>query len=95
MELEKILQQLKAAKPALRRKYYVRELAVFGSVARKMDRPDSDVDILVELEQPLGLEFVDLALELERILQHKVDLVSNSGIKPKYFKAIRKDLRYV
>lgn len=41
------------------------------------------------------MEFIDLADTLEKILNHKVNLVSRNGIKPKYFKEIEKDLIYV
>jgi predicted nucleotidyltransferase len=42
-----------------------------------------------------GIEFIDLAEELEKILNRKVDLVSKNGVKPKYFDEIQKDLIYV
>ena len=43
----------------------------------------------------MGIEFIDLAGELEAILHRKVDLVSKNGIKPKYLEEIKKDLVYV
>jgi predicted nucleotidyltransferase len=56
---------------------------------------NSDIDILVEFTKPVGIEFIDLADELEKMLKSKVDLVSKNGIKPKYYEAIKKDLIYV
>lgn len=53
------------------------------------------MDILVEFNRPIGLEFIDLAEELEQILQIKVDLVSKKGIKKKYLKSIETELAYV
>lgn len=82
-------------KPVLIKKYPIKQIGIFGSIARGDFNEDSDVDILVEFNQPIGIEFIDLANELESILQQKVDLVSRSGIKPKYFKMIEKDLIYV
>ena len=55
----------------------------------------SDVDILVELNQPIGFAFFDLAKKLETHLQISVDLVSRNVIKPAYFAAIEPDLIYV
>ncbi|MFN2440840.1 MAG: DNA polymerase subunit beta, partial [Chitinophagaceae bacterium] len=55
----------------------------------------SDLGIMVDFSQPIGLAFVDLADELEGLLQLKVDLVSRGGIKPKYFAVIEPDLIYV
>ncbi|MCB1154152.1 nucleotidyltransferase domain-containing protein, partial [bacterium] len=45
-----IIETLKEHAPELTKKYGVRRLAVFGSVARGEERPDSDVDMLVEFE---------------------------------------------
>ena len=80
----------------MQKKYGVKELAIFGSYSRNEAVADkSDVDILVDFSQPIGLAFVDLADELESLLQLKVDLVSRGGIKPKYFTVIEPDLIYV
>ena len=75
--------------------FRVKTLAVFGSYARNEQRNDSDVDILVEFNSPVGIEFIDLGNYLERILDLRVDLVSRNGIKPKYFSEIEGDLKYV
>jgi len=93
-DLQQILKKLKESKAYLQSKYGVKELAVFGSYVRGEQGAVSDVDILVTTEKPLGLEFVDLADELESILQLKVDLVSSGGIKPRYMAEIREELRY-
>ncbi|MEI9946223.1 MAG: nucleotidyltransferase family protein [Chitinophagaceae bacterium] len=68
---------------------------VFGSYARGEATEKSDVDVMVDFSEPVGLAFVDLADELERLLRMKVDLVSRGGIKPKYFAVIEPDLIYV
>lgn len=90
-----ILSQLAQAKPALMQIYPLRRIALFGSVSRGDDVPDSDVDILVEFSKPSGMEFIHLAYELEKILKRKVDLVSKNGIKKSYFHEIEPDLIYV
>ncbi len=76
-------------------KYHLSSIAVFGSFTRDDFREDSDIDILIEYDQPIGIEFIDLAEELEKLLKRPVDLVSRNGIKPKYFNEIQKDLMYV
>ena len=86
---------LKFHKNNLQEKYKIKQLGLFGSFCRGEENEDSDIDILVEFSESVGLEFIDLAFELERILGSKVDLVSKSGIKPKYFKYVKKDLVYV
>jgi predicted nucleotidyltransferase len=61
----------------------VRNLRVFGSVARGEDRPDSDVDLLVDLPPGLGLFGLGRVQdELEAILGTRVDLVPAQDLKP-------------
>ena len=61
----------------------VRRLAVFGSVARGEERPDSDVDILVEFNRSVGLfEFLDVKERLEALLGRTVDLATLDALKP-------------
>ena len=93
--LQKILQILRQHKPELQRKYPVSRLGVFGSYARGEASEKSDIDVMVVFSEPVGLAFVDLADELEKILKMKVDLVSRGAIKPKYFTVIEPDLIYV
>jgi uncharacterized protein len=73
-------------------KYGLSLIAIFGSYGRNQQTEDSDLDILVDFRKPIGIEFIDLANELEKILNIKVDLVSKNGIKPQYLKQIEKDL---
>ncbi len=64
-------------------RYGVRRAGLFGSVVRGELSRRSDIDILLELERPIGLfEFVGLKLELEESLGRKVDLVEYDSIKP-------------
>ncbi|MEM7656889.1 MAG: nucleotidyltransferase domain-containing protein [Bacteroidota bacterium] len=57
---------------------------LFGSYVREDARQDSDIDLLVELNytQRIGLQFVQMKLDLEQLLQKKVDLVSANGVSP-------------
>ena len=86
---------LRSDKDRLFRKYGLKLLAIFGSYALNQQNEKSDIDILVEFERPVGMEFIDLAIELEAILKTKVDLVSKNGIKSKYFSSISQELNYV
>ena len=70
-------------------------MAIFGSYTRREQNDASDLDILVEFSERIGIRFVDLADDLEQIVGMKVDLVSRKGIKDKYLKSIDKDLIYV
>lgn len=89
------INKLKLAKPVLLKDYPIKHLALFGSVSRLEDNENSDVDIMVEFDRPVGMEFIHLCYELEKILNRKVDLVSRNGIKEKYFNELKEDLIYV
>jgi len=91
-DIERILRE---NKPRLAAKYHLTSIGLFGSFTRDDFHDDSDIDIIIEYDQPMGIEFIDLAIELELLLKRPVDLVTRKGIKPKYFKEIQKDLVYV
>jgi len=95
LNLKTVKETLLAHKQRLSIKYGLSKLAVFGSYARNQQTDESDLDILVEFNRPIGLEFIDLADELEQLLGIKIDLVSKKGIKDKYLKSIEKELDYV
>lgn len=76
-------------------KYPLKSMAIFGSFSRKEQNANSDVDILVEFNDKIGIEFIDLADDIEGYIGLKVDLVSRNGIKQRYLDAIKSELVYV
>ncbi len=62
---------------------------LFGSYARNEAEFQSDIDILVDLDysQKIGLQFVQMKIDLEKLLNSKVDLVSSNGLS-QYIKPI-------
>ena len=78
-------------------------MAIYGSFAKGSQTTKSDIDILVQLLKPLGLEFIDLAYYLEEILGRKVDLATFNTLhrsmeNPRYkhiASDIKKTLSYV
>jgi predicted nucleotidyltransferase len=93
--LTEIKNTLTLNKGHLFKKYGISQLAIFGSFSREQQTETSDLDLMVDFQKPIGIEFIDLANELVKILSIKVDLVSRKGIKPQYFKFIEEDLLYV
>jgi predicted nucleotidyltransferase len=97
--LMKTLQEIKLIlsnhKQHLFKDYPIKSMAIFGSYSRSDNNANSDLDILVEFKDIIGIRFIDLAEEIENIIGFKVDLVSKKGIKDKYLKAIDSDLIYV
>jgi len=94
-ELATIKEIIKELKPELEKKFHVSSIGVFGSVARNESTENSDVDIIVDFSQPIGIEFIDLADLLEEKFHEQVDLVSKKGIKPQYFSSIENEIVYV
>jgi len=90
--IRKILTQLK---PELTQKFFVDTIGLFGSIVREDFTPNSDIDIIVDFNKPVGIEFIDLADYIEAKLKKKVDLVSSRGLKPRYLKQIQPEIIYV
>lgn len=68
---------------------------IFGSYARNDQTDKSDLILLIEFNDQIGIRFIDLTDEVEKIVGFNVDLVSKNGIIESYFKAINSDLIYV
>lgn len=77
------------------KEYGVKSIAIFGSVARNEATEGSDIDILVEFGQPVGLfEFVRIQARLEKILNRPVDLVTPEALKKQLKEQILKEAIY-
>lgn len=67
-------------------------IELFGSAARGEDRPDSDIDVMVELEEGRSLlDLIGLSDDLEAALGRRVDTVSKSAMKPRVLARALKD----
>jgi predicted nucleotidyltransferase len=93
--LQEIKYSLSNHKSRLFQDYPIKSMAIFGSYSRREQNEASDLDILVEFSDGIGIRFIDLAEELEKIVGFKVDLVSKNGIKEKYLSLIDSELIYV
>ena len=82
--LNEIQQALREQKPYLAEKFGVRIVGVFGSYVRQEQRPDSDLDLLIELNRPPKISLIGL-VELEDYLSQtlgvKVDLAIKTNLK--------------
>ena len=89
MKIQQIIKALNELKPVIREKYNVKELGIFGSYTRDQEKNDSDLDILVSFEVPIGFfKFLELEEYLSDKLDIKVDLVSKKALKPRIGKRI-------
>ena len=90
-----IIKVLSKNRTELEKCFKVQKLALFGSYARGDQRDESDVDILVDVDPSIGLEFVTLAESIEKMLGIHVEVVSRKAIKPRALKLIEQELIYV
>lgn len=92
-EIKKIIQQ---HKEDLKEKYGVKEIGIFGSCARGEQDETSDIDILVELEKPMGIvKFLKLEKHLSLLLEAKVEIVTKKALKPYIGRQILQEVSYV
>jgi predicted nucleotidyltransferase len=90
-----IISKLNELKPWLQQEYSVREIGLFGSFADNTQTDESDIDILVELEKPIGWKFFSLELYLENIFNRKIDLVTKQALKEQIRDSILNNVTYV
>jgi len=87
------IEEIKRRTDPVFRHYGVSSAAVFGSVARGEDRPESDVDILVRFGRPTGMVgYMRLIENLEKSLQRKVDLVTEQSLNRHVQPYVARDL---
>ena len=93
IELDK---KIKEQATRLYTEFGVASLAIFGSVARGQEKPESDVDFLVRFSgEPTFERYASLKLFLEDLLQCPIDLVTEDAIRPRMRASIEEDIRRV
>ncbi len=89
---KEIITILKKEFPYLRDIFGVKRIGLFGSYSKGLQREDSDVDIIVEFEKPIGLKFIELADYIENIMGKKISLLTPEGIKSIRVKNVAEDI---
>jgi len=89
-EIQKFLQ---TQKEYLHHEYGVRKIGLFGSYARGEGREESDIDLLVEFDRPVGLDVLNLLDELEEIFGRKVDILTSVGLENIRIDEVREDIQ--
>ncbi len=95
--LDQITRILSQKKPILAQAG-IKEIGVFGSYVRGEQRPDSDLDVLIDIERPVKmdlLKLIDLEQELSTDLGVSVDLVLKSTLRPSLGKSILSEVLYL
>jgi len=94
--IEEIRGILQRHKGELRKNFKVKEIGIFGSYVKAEQGKRSDIDILVEFEESIGLfKFMDLEEYLTNLLGTKIDLASKKALKPRIGEYILKEVVYL
>ena len=95
-KIDKIRSILAEHREELKKKYKVKNIGIFGSYVKGKEAKESDVDILVEFTENIGLlEFIGLEYYLSDLIGVKVDLVMKTALRPRIGKRILKEVVYV
>lgn len=78
----KIIDILRRHEQEIKKRFGVKRIGLFGSFARGEERDSSDVDIMVEFDQPTFDNFMKLAFYLEELFHRKVELVTPDSLSP-------------
>lgn len=96
MHRDEVIARLKQAEPALRARGILRA-AVFGSVARGENRPDSDIDIMIEIDPEAHItvyDYVGLKELVASLFEQPVDVVNGNSLKPFVQPSAKEDAIY-
>jgi uncharacterized protein len=81
LEKEKIIQLLQENQAHLAKEFGVSKIGLFGSYAKGKATTNSDIDLVIEFEEPIGFRFFELVDYLENLLGQKVDILTSAGIQ--------------
>ena len=96
ISLSQIIKIINESREQLRTEFGVVEIGIFGSVVHGVQDADSDIDILIEFERPVGfVRFMRLEKRLTELLGMPVDLVTKKALKPHIGERILQEVRYV
>lgn len=76
---------------SLAKEYGAEKVSLIGSFARGEERPDSDVDILLEKGEIKGMQVLEFQDRLEQELHRRVDVVTTTGASPRFLERVKKD----
>ena len=96
MDKQIVLTKLKERIEDIRQRFSVKNLSIFGSIARGESTDNSDVDVLVVFNREGSFDlFMDLKFYLEDLLGVKIDLVTDKALRPQVRRAIEQELIHV
>lgn len=90
-----ILEKLSELKPILQREYSVKQIGLFGSFSDNSNTNESDIDLLIEFEKPIGWKYFSLEIYLENVFGRKIDLVTKNALKKQLRDTILSQVQYI
>jgi len=87
-----IIETLRRHEKEIKKRYGVKRIGVFGSYVRGEEGEKSDIDILVEFDEPTFDNFINLFLYLEKLFGRKVDLVTTKALSPYISPIVEKEV---
>jgi len=90
-----IINKLKELKPKLYQEYSVRQIGLFGSFSDNSANEESDIDLIVDLEKPIGWKFFSLEIYLEQVFGRKIDLITKNALKSQIKDQILNQINYI
>ena len=78
--------------PYFSAEYGVKRIGIFGSFAKEIQTEQSDIDVFVEFDRPIGLKFMEFGDYLEKLLGRKTDILTPAGIKSIRLKHVAKEI---
>lgn len=91
-----IIEHVRNLQGELRHRFHVRKIGIFGSYSREQQKEGSDIDLIVEFDEPIGMiTFVHLKVYLEDSLGMRVDLVTPDGLHPLIRDQVMREVVYV
>ena len=76
----------------IKERFHVKKIGLFGSFARGDEKESSDVDIMVEFEEPTFNNFMNLAFFLEDLFGRRVELVTPDSLSPYIASYVKKEV---
>jgi predicted nucleotidyltransferase len=90
-----IIKKLSELKPVLSKEYNVKTIGLFGSFSDETFNDESDIDLLVELNEPNGWDIISLEIFLEDIFNRKIDLITKNAIREPLRNNIYNNIQFI
>jgi len=88
----KVIDILRSHEQEIKERFAVKRIGLFGSYVRGEETKESDIDILVEFDDPTFRNFMNLAFFLEDLFGRRVDLLTPEGISHRIRPNVEKEV---